>query len=330
MKNIIYFGYYLKITNWERLWFDMDYVAKKYGKSKLKMFVELLYLSLKNGSSFNEYFYYEFWRKKNDEINKYATMGFMYAYQKRNNPLNTRTILSDKIKFFEEYSDLIGRKWLRIFEADHATIKEFITGKDKVVLKGSTGGGGKNVRIISLANLEVNEIVAIAKEHNYDILEEYVYQHDSLMELSPKSLNTIRVITQYTSTDNVEIVGTILRMGIDKNTDNLSSGGLACNVDPQTGIINTEGISFDITKKDSPCHPLSGIKFIGFQIPMWEQVKSICDRVAKLHPENKSVGWDIAITNNGPIVIEGNHDWGARLWQMPLGCGQKYELTKYL
>ena len=329
MKNLIYFGYYLKITNWGRLWFDMNYVAKKYGKSKFKMCVELLYLSLKNGSSFNEYFYYEFWHKSNEDINKYATMGFMYAYQKRNNPLKTRVILSDKIKFFEEYSDFIGRKWLKIFEVDDTTIEEFIMGKDKVVLKGSTGGGGKNVKIVDLVNLSVLEIKAIAREYNYNIMEEYVYQHESLRLLAPNSLNTIRVITQYTN-GNVEIIGTILRMGIDKNTDNLSSGGLACNVDIQTGIINTEGVSFDITKIDSPWHPLSGIEFVGFQIPMWDQVKSICDRVAKYHPENKSVGWDIAITNDGPIVIEGNHDWGARLWQMPLGCGQKYKLAKYL
>lgn len=330
MKNLIYFGYYLKITNWGRLWFDMNYVAKKYGKSKFKMFAELLYLSLKNGSSFNEYFYYEFWRKNSDEIDRYATMGFMYAYQKHNNPLETRKILSDKIKFFEEYSDFIGRKWIKIIESDDATIEEFIARKDKIVLKGATGGGGKNVKIIDLYDLNASEIKAIAKESNYDILEEYVYQHESLRLLAPNSLNTIRVITQYTPKGNVEIIGTILRMGIDKNTDNLSSGGLACNVDSQTGIINTEGISFDITQIDSPCHPLSGIEFIGFQIPMWEQVKSICDRVAKHHPENKSVGWDIAITNNGPIVIEGNHDWGARLWQMPLSCGQKDKLTKYL
>jgi len=29
-------------------------------------------------------------------------------------------------------------------------------------------------------------------------------------------------------------------------------------------------------------------------------------------------------------LIEGNHDWGARVWQMPAGTGLKKILSKYI
>lgn len=294
---------------------------------KIAMLFDVLKCSLMYGSSFNEYFYYEFWHKKNVEIKEYATMGFMYEYQKKNNPPKERIILSNKKLFFKEYSGYLGREWMDLSVASKQDICSFIKGKEKVVVKGSTGGGGKNVKVLNLRDFSVDDIIKMSKK--YDIIEEYVYQHKSLMNLSPNSLNTIRVITQYAD-GKVYILGTILRLGIYKNTDNLSSGGLACNVDTKTGIIDTDGISFDITKINSVSHPVSGVKFKGFQIPMWDKVIDICENIAKEHPQNKSVGWDVAITNEKPIIIEGNHDWGARLWQMPRNKGMKKELEKFL
>ena len=34
--------------------------------------------------------------------------------------------------------------------------------------------------------------------------------------------------------------------------------------------------------------------------------------------------------NGKKYLIEGNHDWGARVWQMPAGTGLKKILSKYI
>ncbi len=44
---------------------------------------------------------------------------------------------------------------------------------------------------------------------------------------------------------------------------------------------------------------------------------------SELHPQNRSIGWDIVITPDGPGLIEGNHDWCKLVWQLPVGRGLK-------
>ncbi len=45
---------------------------------------------------------------------------------------------------------------------------------------------------------------------------------------------------------------------------------------------------------------------------------------ALLYKEYKSIGWDVAITNNGSELLEGNHNWRKLLWQLPVKKGLKY------
>ena len=75
---------------------------------------------------------------------------------------------------------------------------------------------------------------------------------------------------------------------------------------------------------------VSNVKIENFQIPYWNEVVTLCIKAASKYDDNKSIGWDVAITQRGPILIEGNHDWGARVWQMPAGKGLKKILSKYI
>lgn len=60
-----------------------------------------------------------------------------------------------------------------------------------------------------------------------------------------------------------------------------------------------------------------------FQILFWEQTIEIVKKTATLHQENRSIGWDVAITDIGPELIEGNHNWCKILWQLPEKSGLK-------
>ncbi len=66
------------------------------------------------------------------------------------------------------------------------------------------------------------------------------------------------------------------------------------------------------------------------QIPYWKEVKELCRNAARHNTSNRSIGWDVAITENGPSFVEGNHNWCKLLWQLPAGEGLKSVLDHYL
>lgn len=330
--NILYFFYFIKTTKWSRLRKHRDFVSEKFGLSKWHLFWDVVGCALKYGISFHEYYYYGFYQKPAELRAEYASMGFMYRYQKIMNPPSERIMLSDKNKFDKAFAEFMGRDMINPISSSTDELAAFLEGREKVVLKKSTGGGGRNVEIINIK--ENNTTAPLIKEKamkkEFDILEEFVIQHEDLQRLSPNSLNTVRFITQLKKDGTVDIVGASLRMGILKNTDNLSSGGITCKINIETGELESKGYAFDITQPLCDTHPVSGVALVGFKVPHWLEVKSLCTKAATKYTNNKSVGWDVAIKQNGPLLIEGNHDWGARVWQMPAGKGLKPILEKYL
>ena len=95
------------------------------------------------------------------------------------------------------------------------------------------------------------------------------------------------------------------------------------------GVVISEGIFSDITKENCQIHPITGVKIVGFQIPFWKETLELVREAALLQTGNRSVGWDIAITDIGPELIEGNHNWCKLLWQLPVQRGLKYLIEPY-
>ena len=53
-------------------------------------------------------------------------------------------------------------------------------------------------------------------------------------------------------------------------------------------------------------HPTTGLTIPGFQVPQWEQVRRTVEEAVTLVPNAIIVGWDVAVTAQGPVLIEGN------------------------
>lgn len=54
------------------------------------------------------------------------------------------------------------------------------------------------------------------------------------------------------------------------------------------------------------CHPSTNVKVLGFEIPNFDKLVNWVKILAARNSKAKLVGWDIAITNNGFELIEGN------------------------
>lgn len=144
------------------------------------------------------------------------------------------------------------------------------------------------------------------------IFERLIEQTAQLSSLNRSSVNTIRFMTTLYPDGDVRIVATFIKIGRDgRCVDNAGSGGNvdAC-IDTETGEIQFP-IQFDGWRKikEITHHPDNGSPVEGVVIHNWESIKSQVKDFQQSFPFIKAAGWDIAITDEGPLVIEVNDMW---------------------
>lgn len=149
------------------------------------------------------------------------------------------------------------------------------------------------------------------------LIEEYCKQSDFENSIFPDSVNTLRLVTVINQNKEVEIILARHRFGSTKGVcvDNAGAGGIFADVDVETGVMQeayTESVSniFDETGylRSYTHHPVTGHQIKGLEIPNWNKIKN---QILQLHntirfTKLEFIAWDIAITNNGIRVIEGN------------------------
>lgn len=192
----------------------------------------------------------------------------------------------------------------------------------KLFLKPTTGLGGQGIIVFnkksSFVDKEGTELTAnfvrkhLSKKDNY-IVQEGLEQHDEINKIYAHSVNTFRVKTRLID-GKAEILFAMLRMGQGGNQlDNASLQGLVCKVDVDTGEFDNLGYtSLGRTMKS---HPDSNFVFEGYTFPYWKEVKEFVLIAAQKMETIGYIGWDIAYTVNGPVVIEMNAAAGLEFLQ---------------
>lgn len=333
LRRVIYLGYYLKTLDRETFSKFLRHASAITGRSKAALLSEVVACSLEYNVSLLEYFHFRFHELDREARATYAGMGFMYEYQLAMNPRSERGILDNKLWFYSSYRPLIRRTVasLEALASDASVRASLIkNAAGKIVLKFSRGKCGRQVQVLDCGRLDGTNLPRYMSQHGFDLAEEFVMQHHDLMALSPSGVNTVRIITQLNTANEVDILGVRLRVTVNSAVDNMAAGNLAATVDPATGVVDGPGVYSDITRDDVLWHPVTGVPIKGFRIPFWAETLALAKRAAAMHPGNRSVGWDIAIREDGPELIEGNHDWCKLLWQLPAKRGMKGTLAAYL
>ncbi len=160
------------------------------------------------------------------------------------------------------------------------------------------------------------------------LIEECVDSCNLLKAFHPQSLNTIRVVT-VSGKKKACVFGSFFRMGRGNNVvDNAHAGGIFAQININDGTIESDGIDTNGNRFD--CHPDTGIRIRGFQIPQWNVIVKTCCEAA-LEVGNPITGWDVAINSKGDIVlIEGNYGPDFDVMQSPLKIGVKKEICKII
>lgn len=331
MKRAIYLGYYLKQLNWAKFVLFLNYAEELTGRSKVMILADLLKSVFTYNISVLEYFQFHFYELSRQKRQSWAGTGHMYEYQLRMNPVKSRHILENKTLFYKNYGDFFVHKVADVEELRNnpEAADAILSGSTgKLVFKSADGNCGIGVEIRKCEEFDRHSIIEYMEASDFGLVEEFIQQHPELDRLSPSAVNTVRIFTQLNEQDEVEILGCRLRISVNSPVDNMAAGNLAAPIDEATGQLGGRGVYSDITKPEEEYHPITKTRIPGFQIPFWEETLEMVKKAALLHRQNRSIGWDIVITENGPGLIEGNHDWCKLLWQLPVKQGLKSVLKE--
>lgn len=102
-----------------------------------------------------------------------------------------------------------------------------------------------------------------------------------------------------------------LRLGASEGSfvDNRAKGGLGVGIDLSKGVLMKYGFVHDEFGLKEEQHPLTGVEFAGYEIPFWKEVVDLVKNAHAQFYSLQSIGWDIVITEKGPVLLEGNDDW---------------------
>ena len=155
------------------------------------------------------------------------------------------------------------------------------------------------------------------------ILQERVENHPALASLGVRATLTVRTLTAQDVSGSLVVLRAALRIPADPDAlvDNLHQRGMAAAVDLATGTLRPAYQLYGT--EPFPTHPATGAPIAGLQLPGWEDVRTTALRAHAAFSSHVFVGWDIAITPDGPQVLEGNAQPGLDALQrsegVPLG-----------
>jgi hypothetical protein len=150
------------------------------------------------------------------------------------------------------------------------------------------------------------------------IVQPFIQNHPAIQRMSNGALASLRIVTGLNERHDAELVASqsILPHGARET----SVAGIICSIALASGRIERAALP-DGTPVTH--HPDTKVPIAGAVLPFWrESVEIVCRAHAASFEKFVFLGWDVALTNDGPVLLETNSGWGAIFHQMldgPLG-----------
>lgn len=280
-----------------------------------------------------EYFGFEFYKKNDAERDAYLTrVRRSVLMQKIGDVDEGITVPGNKVLFNLYFSEFLRREWLNPTAATEDEFVAFVRRLGTVIVKPAAMRCGIGIHKFRYADEAGARALYRELYGEGYIVEEVLKQHPKLNELNPDVVSTLRIAT-YTDAGDVHILATALRTasvsGEGHCVDNMKAGGLGCPVEMDTGRIWAP--AFNVRLERFETHPLTGARFVGFQLPMWDEALDMvreASRKAYQLPQCHYLGWDVALTPDGPALVEGNWQQGCDIIEYGGQRGIYHELKR--
>jgi hypothetical protein len=286
-----------------------------------------------------DYLKYKFYQngKSLKEKSRYISPRYGSRYYPHgNNLLKFNKIFTDKYieKAILEYFNLPVAKLLttignKLLITNQNQLNVFLDAiESDIVIKPISGTHGSGFLLLSrrgnelfagkkkYSNLDVWIHVSRGLKRGY-IVEEKIINVKGIRAIHPASLNTFRFIMIKTDDGKWHQAACVIKFGTgESQVDNVSVGGIIAEVDRAGKTV----YAYDVQRgKPITQHPDSGLPLMGLQLEGYREASALAMEASSKFDFMGAIGWDIAASVTGPMIVEGNAWWGVNAVQLRRG-----------
>ncbi|MFB8147190.1 sugar-transfer associated ATP-grasp domain-containing protein [Microbacterium sp. NPDC056003] len=284
--------------------------SQQHGKWTPAVLADMLWSAGFRQVGFQDYVDYDFAILSRAERATYMTHPVSNELSQKYDHPDFRHQFHHKVEFNRVFSEHLHREWMVVEDDNADAVRAFTERLGTIVTKEPIGQAGTGVHRYRAE--DVDDWDAFHRgllERGEVLMEEVIQQHPDLAAVCPGTVNTTRV-TAFFDGEQTHILAMAQKFGRGAVSDQMTFGGFYTMLDEDGHAV---GPGYDSHAHVHEKHPDSGFVIADFQLPMIDEVKAFVDRVARVVPQVQYVGWDIVVTPDGPVLVEGN--WGAGVYE---------------
>lgn len=305
MRKIVTFFRRVASGSFSRFFRNLNIVHAESGKNRLMLFFSMVFCMFRYGIGYLDYMTFGFAYIKKDKRKTFMTMDDNLNLARRLNNPEANRFFVNKLCFNNTFKEYLKRDFVDLNQGFEA-FESFCRGKACFFAKEPSSFGGLGVMKVYLEGRNLKELYRELTDKKLFLAEEAILQHPEMNKLCERSVNTVRIVTLLSDKGNPNFVYALIRVGSGKNdVDNVTSGGMYTLLSPCGEI--THPLFCDKTVSYYSEHPYNGFPFMGFRVPYFAEAVELCKKAALVEKRMRYVGWDVAITPTGPVLVEGNN-----------------------
>lgn len=307
----------LKNASFEKLKYTINAAHERSGKSKLAIFLDMVWCLIRYGAGYYDYLIFAFYDLNAKQRKTYVTRFISKKLNMALNDVDYCHFFDNKDEFYEKFGQYTGRSFLDLSTATKEDLAAFVEGKERIFCKlrsKTCGIGCERLNVKDFA--DVDALWDYLKEKEFYTIEDVIVPHPDVAKLYSNAVNSMRIITLTDAKGEVHILYVVHKIGL--NGSIIDNNCMFAPVD-----IESERFLYPAHAGDTPLgivyteHPETGIRIPGYKLPMVKEAVAMVKEAAKIVPQVRYVGWDVAATPTGPVIIEGNTYCAHDFWQLP-------------
>ena len=285
-------------------------------RSFLDLYTDIIACKFKYKTALSDYLLFNFMEYRDPKMRREYIFSddWVRLVHNLNPPNSTPGFLSDKVLAYKRFKKYFYRDVLIVAESTDEEIQAFCEKHAVFYAKRAWSFAGRDVEKIRVDRAKLDETVSYVKQ--YDMLEEEIVQHPVMDTVSPNAVASFRfTILKYKG--EILMLPLSVRIALFDDVDIIKMGqSSSCvAVDEEGYFISPAVVNDSVFDPDFKTrydhHPITGVAISdgSFKVPFYQEMVDMMMEITRGEDEYGHLGWDIAISDKGPCVIEGN-PWG--------------------